>query len=69
VQPVGADHQVKPARGRVLEGDVDSPGVLAQRGDRVAEEELGVVAGGITEDRRQVGPGHLDLAAIWPAQP
>jgi hypothetical protein len=63
VQPVGADDQVEAAWGGPVERDVDAVPVLGQRRDRVVEEKLGVVAGGLPQDRREVAAGQLDRSA------
>ncbi|GIF69555.1 hypothetical protein Ais01nite_75900 [Asanoa ishikariensis] len=54
VQTVGADHEVEPASGGALEGDVDAAVVLREPRDGVVPDELGVVADGVEQHRGQV---------------
>jgi hypothetical protein len=63
VQAVGADHEVEAPRGAPIERDVDAAAVLAELGDRVVEDELGVVARGLVQDRYEVRARELDVAA------
>ena len=58
VQPVRADDEVEAARRP--RSNVTSPSV-GDRGDRVAEEVLDVVAGGVVEDLAQVVAHDLDV--------
>lgn len=63
VHPVRADHQVEPARGGVLEDDVDPALVLRQRGDGVTEEEFRVVTRRLVKHVGEIGSRDLDLFA------
>ncbi|GAB3883905.1 hypothetical protein GCM10029964_044040 [Kibdelosporangium lantanae] len=63
VQPVRADHQVEAARRGAVERDVHTLLVLVERGDRVVEEELGLVPRRLVQDGGEVGARHLDLVA------
>ena len=63
VQSVGTDHQIEPARCRVLERHVDPRAVVVQGRDRVAEQILDVRAGRVVQDPRQFAAEDLDVLA------
>jgi hypothetical protein len=63
VQPVGAEHQVEPARLGAVEGDAHPVLVLIQGDDGVVEQELGVVPTRLVQDRGEVAARQLHLAA------
>jgi len=63
VEPIGPDYQVEPARRRLLEGDVHTAAVLAQRGDGVIEPVLGRGPTCLKQDRGEVGARQLHLLA------
>jgi hypothetical protein len=62
VDPVGPDHQVKAARRRVLEGDLDARPGLGQRGDGVAEAVVAVACGPLVQQGGQVATEDLQVA-------
>ncbi len=64
VQPVRADHQVeRPGRSSV-EGDVDPLPGLVERGDRIAEQELHVVADRREQRVGQIAAPHLQVLSV-----
>ena len=68
VQPVGADHQIEAARCGPFEGDLHRVRCLGDPGDRIAEQVLGVAAGGLIQDAGQVAAHDLHVGGVDDAE-
>jgi len=63
VQPVRADDEVEALSVSAVEAHVDPAPVLRERGNCVAETDIGVIAHRPVEDRCEIGASEFDASA------
>ena len=64
MQPVGARHEMERARRRSLESHRDAVRGVGQARDRVVEDVLHVIPGGLVQDAHQVAADDLDVLRV-----
>jgi hypothetical protein len=64
VQAIGANHKIKPSGRRPVEDHIDTTVVWMKLIDHLVEQELGICAACVDQDRAEICSWHLNLATF-----